>query len=860
MGYIMEKQELIKELQKDWEKYWKVKLFDGWIRQKCKRCGKFFWAREKKDYCNDSSCIGYRFLDEDFSSLKKIDYIEAWEKIKKFFVKNNHKALKSYPVVCRWFPSLYFTIASIVDFQRKIDGRTVFSFPFYKIIIPQFCLRFNDIEKVGFSGRHATGFVMVGQHSIYDGKHGYWKDEAIELDYELLTKVLKIKEEMIDFIEDVWIGEGAFGYSLEYFVPGLEIGNCVFTEFLGDLKNYSVMKEKVIDMGAGLERFVWAINKTITQYDAVFREELRLLKDCYDYDEELLKSFIREISKKDIDKISIPLVVKQTLKNLKINEQAYRKKILPRISAYIICDHLRSLLLALSDYAIPSNVGGGYNLRTLIRRLLNHKDNLQDFDIYKLAEKEIRVMKKLKEIPKETLQLFAEIFEREKEKFLNTKAESGKIIEKFIKEKKEKVIRAEDLLLLYQSYGISPEVIEKLASEKGFELEIEKFRRMMEELKRKEKKKEKEEWEKVVDKLVEEGKVRETNMSYYENQSLTSMKANVLYAFNVNGKNCLILDSTIFYPEGGGQVSDKGFINDSKVIDVKKYRDIIVHFIDKEIKENRVMLNVDKEKREKIRKHHSAVHIVNYSARVILGDHVWQAGSYVDENKATIDITHFEKISKEKLEEIEKLANDVVKKSIPIKFEFLKREDAEKKYGFRIYQGGAINKEILRIVNIGDLEIEACGGLHVENTAEIEKIKIYNMEKISDGVIRLYISVGKKILEEDDGKIVEEMENVLGVRKEYLVSAVAILFERWKKLRKALRKEKQPAIEIVKWKEFLTSYNFEKKSLGAREIIDECLKMLGIQKKYLLANIKKFVGQHDEMIEKIKNLAKNNYA
>jgi len=848
----MDKQRLIRELQKDWQKYWKVELFNDFIRQKCKKCGKFFWAKEKKDYCNDSSCVGYEFLDLDFSKLKKIEYIEAWEKIKEFFLKNEHKVLKSYPVVCRWFPSLYFTIASIVDFQRKVNGTTTFSFPSYKIIIPQFCLRFNDIEKVGFSGRHATGFVMIGQHSLYDGKNGYWKDEAIELDYQLLTNVFKIKPEAIDFIEDVWVGEGAFGYSLEYFIPGLELGNCVFTEFLGDINNFTIMKEKVIDMGAGLERFVWAINKSITQYDVVFNEQLKFLENYHDYDEQLLKSFITEISKQDIDKISINFVRKEILKKLKINEETYTKKILPRISAYIICDHLRSLLLALSDYAIPSNVGAGYNLRTLIRRLLNHKENLEDFDIYKLAEKEIKVIKKLKEIPKDTLQLFAEVFEREKEKFFSSREKSMKIIDRIIKEKKEKVIKADELLLLYQSYGVSPEVIEKIANERGFELEIDKFREIMESLKRKEKKREKEKWEEIVDKLINENKVGKTKLIYYVDQSQTTAKAKVLNFFSIDEKNIVILDSTIFYPESGGQVCDKGFINDAKVVDVKIYRDIVLHFVDKEIKEVFVELKVNTEKRKNIRKNHSAVHIVNYAARTILGNHVWQAGSYVDENKATLDITHYEKIGKEKLEEIEILANEIVKKALPVKFEFLKREIAEKKYGFRIYQGGAINKEVLRIVNIGDLEIEACGGLHVENTRDIENIKVYDVEKISDGVIRLYIVSGKKILEEDDENIVKEIENLLGIEQKYIINAISTLFERWKKLRKAIRKEKKPEIELLKWKEFVKINKFQEKNLKANEIINECIKILGIQKKYLIANINKFIIQHDEMIEKIK--------
>ncbi len=374
----------------------------------------------------------------------------------------------------------------------------------------------------------------------------------------------------------------------------------------------------------------------------------------------------------------------------------------------------------------------------------------------------------------------------------------------------------------------------------------------MEELKKKERKREKEKWEEIVDKLIEEKKIDATKMLYYENQSLTSADAKVLYSFTVDGKKILILDSTIFYPEGGGQVCDKGFINKAVVLDVKKYKDVVLHFVDGEIKDKHVKLYVDAEKRNRIRKNHSAVHIINYASRVILGNHVWQAGSYVNSDKATLDITHFEKIGKEKLEEIERLANNLVKKSLPISFEFLKREIAEKKYGFRIYQGGAINKDVLRIVNIGNLEIEACGGLHVENTKEIEEIKIYDMEKISDGIIRLYIRTGKETLEENDKKIVEEIERILGVEKKYLLDAIKTLFERWKKLRKILRKNKEPDISLVKWNEFKKDHKFEESNLLEKDIIEKCIEFLGIQKKYLIANINKFLIQHDEIIDKIK--------
>lgn len=863
----MGKQKLLRQLQKNWQQYWKVELFnDGWIRQQCKACSKFFWAKQKQDFCNDSNCIGYKFLEADFSSIKKISYEETWDKIKSFFVRHKHKALKSYPVVCRWFPGLYFTIASIVAFQRKTNGKTVFSFPANPLIIPQFSLRFNDIDKVGFSGRHATTFIMVGQHSLYDGKQGYWKDKAIELDYKLLTQIFKIKPEVITFVEDAWLGEGAFGYSLEYFVYGLELGNCVFTEFLGSPENYRVMPEKVIDMGAGLGRFTWSIDKTLTQYDCVYAEELKFLNAYHEFDKELMSKFVKEISLIDLDKISMQENIKQVLNKFKINENTYRKKILPRISAYVLCDHLRTLILAFSDWAIPSNVGGGYNLRTILRRLLNYKANLNEFDLYKLVEKEIKLLKHFKPIPKETPQFFAEIFEREKEKFIEGKEKAEFIAKKLIEKKqkaKEKVIRADELVLLYQSYGIYPETIEEVAETYGIRLELEKFREKMEELKKRVKVKEKAEWQEKIENLVEEGKIKETKEIYYIDQDLTQARAKILASFKINKQVGLILDSTIFYPEGGGQIADKGFINGIKVVDVQKYKGVIIHFLKDAENTNfkcgeKVRLEVDKEIRKQIRQHHTSVHLINWAARKVLGNHIWQAGSVVNEDKATLDVTHWEKPTPAQLEEIEVLANKAVRARLPINFEWLKRVKAERKYGFRIYQGGAIPKEILRIVNIGSREIEACGGLHLTNTYQAELIRLINVEKISDGVIRFTLKAGKKARLEKDTfeNLVNEIEQIIGIEKSYLINAVELVFGRWKKLRKALRKRKLP-FELEKWGKFiekeLKQGKLNQNEINDKFIIERLLEFLGIQKEYLLDNIKKFVKEHDEFIEKLKN-------
>lgn len=274
----MGKRELSTLFASDPERYYKVDLFDneGFKRQKCSKCDKFFWSLTEREFCPDHEC--YSFIGNPPTS-RRLDYINAWKEIESYFESNNHSIIRRYPVVCRWRDDLYFTIASIVDFQRIMNNKVVFELPSNPLVVPQMSLRFNDIENVGLSGRHYTGFCMIGQTCNADADGGYWKDKCIELDYEMLTHKLGIHSHEIVFVEDVWIGAGAFGYSLEYYVNGLELGNAVFTEFEGNENNYHVMDNKIIDMGAGLERLSWITMGTPTSYDCSFGPVVQKLID-----------------------------------------------------------------------------------------------------------------------------------------------------------------------------------------------------------------------------------------------------------------------------------------------------------------------------------------------------------------------------------------------------------------------------------------------------------------------------------------------------------------------------------------------------------------------------------------------------
>ncbi|MEX0910513.1 MAG: alanine--tRNA ligase-related protein, partial [Nitrosopumilaceae archaeon] len=373
----MDKSQILAKFSSDPERYYKVSLFEekGFVRKSCTKCKRFFWAlNQTQSFCPEDAENNYSFIGNP-PTKKRFDYVQAWKEVESFFVQNGHKSVGRYPVVCRWRDDLYFTIASIVDFQRVMGSKVVFEFPANPLVVPQTCLRFKDIENVGVTGRHFSSFCMIGQHSIPNSQ-GYWKDKCIELDFRLLTEKFGIDKKEVVFVEDVWAGGGSFGSSLEYFVQGLELGNAVFTEFGGDLNNYSVLDQKVIDMGAGLERFAWITMGTPTAYDCCFGPITKNLieKVGIDAEPKLLQEYFTAISKGLRESTDLTQVRKNATKQTKIDEAKFNKIIAPLEGIYLIADHLRTLVFAISDGALPSNVGGGYNLRMILRRAVATMD------------------------------------------------------------------------------------------------------------------------------------------------------------------------------------------------------------------------------------------------------------------------------------------------------------------------------------------------------------------------------------------------------------------------------------------------------------------------------------------------------
>ena len=747
----MDKKEILKEFSSDPDRYYKVKLFEeqGFVRKACSKCGRFFWTLDTgRELCPDDADDTYSFIGEP-PTTKRFDYTQAWKQVEEFFVKNNHTSVSRYPVVCRWRDDLYFTIASVVDFQRVMGSKVVFEFPANPLVVPQTCLRFKDLENVGVTGRHFSSFCMIGQHSVPNSE-GYWKDECVDLDFRLLTNQFGITKEEVVFVEDVWAGGGSFGPSLEYFVRGLELGNAVFTEFQGELGQHTTLDQRVIDMGAGLERFAWITMGTPTAYDCCFGPINQKLfeKIGIDSDSEILRKYFTEIAKALENYDDLNDVRRHAIKNVGLSDDQLNKMITPLEGVYLIADHLRTLIFAITDGALPSNVGGGYNLRMMLRRInaTISKLNLK-LDIDDLIDTHIDYLKDTYPELDEKRDDVKQILKLESTRYEESKVHMKKKAEK-IREKGTPTV--DELITFYESDGITPEYLKEVDAITEIPSS---FYSKLSDLHQSDKKK-------AITELPLEG-LPETETLFYKDDPM-EFDAKVLKVFH----DMVVLDRTSFYARGGGQEPDHGSIAGFSVVDVDKHANIIVHKLEGGTPKegDTVQCKVDVTRRSNITKNHTSTHILNASSRKILGSWIWQHSAFKEDDHARLDITHHSSLSDDQVKQIEQAANDMVKQNLNVNIDYYDRGTAEQTYGFRIYQGGVVPVKSVRIVSIEDQDVEACGGTHVKKTGDIELIKITKTKRIQDGVVRLEFVSGPtaydyvKTQEENSKKQAKEIQ------------------------------------------------------------------------------------------------------
>ncbi len=684
---------------------------NGYFRKKCEKCGDYYWTLDKDSKtCGDQPCVPFSFIGKP-AGKKPLTLSEVRESFLSFFEKNNHSRL-SYPetgercpVIARWRSDIYLTIASIADFQPHVTSGEVPP-PENPLVISQPCIRLNDLEEVGVSGRHLTMFEMMGHHAFNKKTDEiYFKEETVRLCDEYFTKHIGIDKKKINYKEQLWFGGGNAGPCLEVLSEGLEIATLVFMNMVenpkGDFeiegKKYSSNPLNIVDTGYGLERIAWITQGTENVYETVLPE---------------ITSWIKEKAENKSDLQSI----------------------------YSLADHSKCLSFMIGDGIVPSNVKAGYLARLIIRRSLRFIENIKlSYSLRDIVFMQLDLLEKDFESLKKNKKQIGEILDIETKRYFDTLSKGKNLVKRIIKDKK--TIDEKDLITLYDTHGMPPEIVKKIAKKHGIDVKIpDNFESMVAELHSHQK-------TEVSDKEKVE-KLPETEPLYYKDHYTKDFDAKVLKAKKTKDVSELVLDKTAFYPEGGGQPSDTGYLvcNGKKYVvsHVKKVNDSIIHEVQGKLKVgDRVHGEIDWEHRYTLMKHHTGTHVVNGALQKYLGNHIWQAGSQLNVSDARFDFSHYKPVKNSEIKEIERIANDFIKKSVKVEKKVMDRNSAEKKYGFRLYQGGVPPGNCIRVLNIPGIDVEACGGTHLDNTSEIGKIKIIKIERIQDGVNRIMFAADK---------------------------------------------------------------------------------------------------------------------
>lgn len=708
-----------------------------------------------------------------------------------FFKEKGHAVEPSASLVPHDDPTLLWINSGVATLKKYFDGRVVPENP--RICNAQKSIRTNDIENVGKTARHHTFFEMLGNFSIGD----YFKEEAIEWAWEFLTSdewigfdpnllsvtvhpedeeayvlwrdKMGVPEERIIRLEgNFWdIGEGPSGPNTEIFYdrgeaygndmndpelyPGgeneryLEVWNLVFSEFNHNPDGtYTPLPKKNIDTGMGLERMVSVIQNVPTNFDT-----------------DLFMPIIR----------AVETISGESYGESKEKDTAFK----------VIADHIRTVAFAVSDGALPSNEGRGYVLRRLLRRAVRYAKTIHIHRpfMYDLVPVVAEIMKDFYPDVQAKEEFIAKVIKNEEERFHETLNEGLAILSEVIKKERDNgssQISGKDVFKLYDTYGFPVELTEEYAEDEnmtvdreGFQLEMEKQRERARNAR-----------QDVGSMQVQGGALgdikAESTFVGYENLTADARIIELLQNGEIvteahEGETVqILLDKTPFYAESGGQVADKGTLKSAEAIidikDVKKapngqhvHEGVVVSgTVQKGIE---VTADVESALRKGIVKNHTATHLLHQALKDVLGSHVNQAGSLVNENRLRFDFSHFGQVTKEELSQIEKIVNEKIWEGISVAIDLKPIAEAKEMGAMALF--GEKYGDIVRVVQVGDYSIELCGGCHVQNTAEIGLFKIASESGIGAGTRRIEAVTGKGAYEElnDQLAILEKAANEL---------------------------------------------------------------------------------------------------
>ena len=693
-----------------------------------------------------------------------------------FFVEKGHNIEPSASLVPVDDPSLLWINSGVATLKKYFDGREIPENP--RITNSQKSIRTNDIENVGKTARHHTFFEMLGNFSIGD----YFKPEAIAWAWEFLTseKWLGLEKEKLSVTVhpedteayDIWrnviglpedriiriegnfwdIGEGPSGPNTEIFYdrgpeadtwspkeemyPGgendryLEVWNVVFSQYNHNADGtYTELPAKNIDTGMGLERIVSVLQDVPTNFDT-----------------DLFIPIIREIEKLSGAKYGVS----------KEQDVAFK----------VIADHIRTVVFAIADGALPSNEGRGYILRRLLRRAVRFAKvlGLNSPFMYKLTDIVAEIMIDYYPNVNESVNFVKDVILKEEDRFHETLHEGEAILTNIANEVKDttKVISGEDAFKLYDTFGFPIELTEEYAEELGLTVDIDGFNEEMEKQKERARASRHDDSSMQVQSDLYNRIIGDSEFVGYTQLIEESTKLlaivdkedNLLDKYTGADVVKVVFERTPFYAESGGQVADKGLVLSedfkAEVLDVKKLPDKRhIHFI-KVVEGELVVgkeytLEVNRTYRLNIEKNHTATHLLNEALRQQVGTHIKQAGSLVTDDKLRFDITHFAPLTKEEIEKVEHEVNKQIWNSLEIKTEEMPIAEARKLGAQALF--GEKYGDVVRVVSIGDYSIELCGGTHNANSSEVGIFKIVSESGVAAGVRRIEALTGKAAYE-----------------------------------------------------------------------------------------------------------------
>ena len=677
-----------------------------------------------------------------------------------FFESKDHLALKSFSLVPHNDKSLLLINSGMAPLKPYFTGQEIP--PRKRVTTCQKCIRTGDIENVGKTARHGTFFEMLGNFSFGD----YFKTEAIHWTWEFLTEVVGLDPDRLypsvyvddDEAFEIWNkeigipaerifkfgkednfwehGSGPCGPCSEvYYDRGekygcgrpdctvgcdcdryMEIWNDVFTQFDNDGEgHYSELEQKNIDTGMGLERLA----SVVQDVDSTIKA---------------LRDHVCRLAGKE-----------------------YGKEYKDDVSIRVITDHIRSVTFMISDGIMPSNEGRGYVLRRLLRRACRHGRllGIHKGFLPELAENVIEGSKDGYPELEEKREFILKVIAKEEEQFNKTIDQGLGILADMISDmesKGEKTLNGEDAFRLYDTYGFPLDLTKEILEEKELGVDEKGFQACME-VQRKKARDAREVTNYMgadvtvyesIDPSVTSTFVGYDNLTYESDVTVLTTEDEIVDALSEGQKGTIFVHETPFYATSGGQEADTGYIRTAegefKVEDTVKLLGGKIGHIGVMTKGmikdgDKVTLEVDAKKRALSARNHSATHLLQKALRTVLGTHVEQAGSSVNEDRLRFDFTHFSAMTPEELQKVEDIVNEQISKGLDVIVKNMPIEEAKKTGAQALF--GEKYGDIVRVVNMSDFSIEFCGGTHVKNTSEIMAFKIISESGVAAGVRRI---------------------------------------------------------------------------------------------------------------------------